>query len=127
MTVDANQREPARPIQVRQESNANSFKVRVLAPLIPRYRDLRRTASVDEPLRIILDSMVLTPDRRLLFVRSSKVAATTLSHLLYRYATGASFDGDIYRARTGIVQGIRYWSESLEPCQWIQSRSQGFP
>lgn len=100
--------------RVRLESDAKSLKVRALALLLPRYRRIRSTLGVDEELRILLGSMVLTPDRRLFYVRSSKAAGSAIVHLLHRYATEGEVGADTWRAEGGLLQGYPHWRDYLD-------------
>jgi hypothetical protein len=85
---------------------------RVLAPFFPKYLVLGALESEPEHLRHVYRNMVLSHDRKLLFVKNHKAACTSTTQILHHYAHGTFYKGNVHRAeRTKIRIGRYHWPE----------------
>jgi len=85
---------------------------RALAPFFPRYRVLLALAQEPAHRRGPLRNLVLSHDRRLMFLRNQKCACTQTTQLLYAYGNNGEFyPGNVHRADRGILSGRYRWPE----------------
>ncbi|MGB8623973.1 MAG: sulfotransferase family 2 domain-containing protein [Paracoccaceae bacterium] len=87
---------------------------RLLAPFFPRYRVLRALDAYPASLRGPLRNLVMTLDRKFLFLRNLKCGCTSISQLMYYYSMGAFYPRHIHRARKGVHLARYDWRE-IEP------------
>lgn len=84
----------------------------LLAPLFPRYRVLVELQKEPAHLRGPLRNLILSHDRRFLFLRNQKCACTQTTQLLYAYANnGATYPGNVHRANQGICPARYRWMD----------------
>ncbi|MCX7890523.1 MAG: sulfotransferase family protein [Rhodobacteraceae bacterium] len=85
---------------------------RLLAPFFPKYRVLGALGAEPEPLRHVYRNLVLSHDRRLLFVKNHKAACTSTAQILHHWAHGTFYKGNIHRAQHAAIRIGRYhWPE----------------
>lgn len=84
---------------------------RLLAPVLPRYRQLRALQEMPLALRGPCRNLILSHDRRLLFLRNQKCACTQTVQLMVHRATGAFWRGNVHRANRGILPARYRWTE----------------
>ena len=90
----------------------HSLLDRVLAPLFPRYRVLVELQKEPPHLRGPLRNLILSHDRRFLFLRNQKCACTQTTQLLYAYGNnGATYPGNVHRANQGIIPARYRWMD----------------
>ncbi|TCM86532.1 sulfotransferase family 2 domain-containing protein [Rhodovulum steppense] len=94
--------------------SAASPLTRALAPFFPRYRSLLALEAYPEHLRGPLRNLVMSTDRRILFLRNLKCACTSVAQLLYYYSEGRFYPRSIHRATRGVYLA-RYWWSEIEP------------
>lgn len=87
---------------------------RALALVFPRYRSHLAIARYPENLHGPLRNMILTTDRKFLFVRNLKCACTSVAQVMYYYGQGRFYPRSIHRAQKGILAARYHWSE-VEP------------
>lgn len=78
------------------------LKTRLLAPFFPRYKSTLAARKMPDEMRTIMQNLVMTEDRRFLFLRNQKAGCTSIAQLMYAYTTGDFYSRTIHRARTGI-------------------------
>lgn len=94
--------------------SASTPLARALSPFFPRYRSLAALDGYPEHLRGALRTLVMSTDRKLLFLRNHRCASTAIAQLLHYYGEGRFHDGSIHRARRGVVLARYAWDE-VEP------------
>ena len=62
------------------------LKYKVLAPFVPRYRELLCRNKLGRPLRLMFEDMVQSADRSLLVVLNPKCATSTTVALVLEYS-----------------------------------------
>jgi len=101
----------SREVYIAPEIGATALS-RLLAPFFPKYRVLNALEAEPAHLRHVCRNLVLSHDRRLLFVKNHKAACTSTSQILHHYAHGRFFEGNIHRAQnTAIRIGRYHWPE----------------
>lgn len=85
-------------------------KTRLLAPFFPRYQVLRDMGPLPVDLRDPLRNLVMTLDKRFLFLRNLKAGCTSVAQLMYYYSMGDFYPRTIHRARKGIHLARYDWS-----------------
>lgn len=98
--------------KVKLESDANTLRVRALALVSPRHRNILSMRDIDERIRIAMGHTVMTADRKLLLVRNSKVGSSSVIQLVYRYALGEKGPEMVDRICPEVIHGFRDW----QPC-----------
>lgn len=84
---------------------------RILAPFFPRYRVLQQLQSEPAHLRGSYRNLILSHDKRLLFLRNQKCACTQTTQFLYAYGNnGQTYKGNVHRADRGIYPARYRWS-----------------
>lgn len=84
---------------------------RLLAPFFPRYAVLTQLQSEPAHLRSPYRNLILSHDKRLLFLRNQKCACTQTTQFLYAYGNGgATYQGNVHRADKGIYPARYRWS-----------------
>lgn len=84
---------------------------RVLAPFFPRYKVLIDLQKEPAHLRSPYRNLILSHDKRLMFLRNQKCACTQTTQLLYAYGNnGATYPGNVHRADKGIYPARYRWS-----------------
>jgi hypothetical protein len=84
----------------------------LLAPFFPRYRVLLDLQKEPAHLRGPLRNLILSHDRRFLFLRNQKCACTQTTQLLYAYGNnGATYPGNVHRANQGIYPARYRWRD----------------
>lgn len=84
---------------------------RLLAPFFPRYKVLSQLQAEPAHLRSPYRNLILSHDKRLLFLRNQKCACTQTTQFLYAYGNqGATYKGNVHRADTGIYPARYRWS-----------------
>ncbi|MCV2881016.1 sulfotransferase family protein [Actibacterium sp. XHP0104] len=102
--------------------DSDDLKTRLLAPFAPRYRVLRQLRAEPRDMRMPLRDLVMTPDRKFLFLRNAKAGCTSIAQILYYYATGEFFPRSIHRAQKGVLLSRYHWADikpvlaSGQPC-----------
>jgi len=85
---------------------------RLLAPFVPRYKVLNELAKEPPHLRGPLRNLILSHDRRFMFLRNQKCACTQTTQLLYAYGNnGETYKGNIHRANHGIYAARYRWMD----------------
>lgn len=93
----------------------NAPLTRLLAPLFPRYRVLRALAQEPAHLRAPYRNLILSHDKRLLFLRNQKCACTQTTQFLYAYGNGGqTYAGNVHRANRGLYPARYHW-ETIKP------------
>jgi hypothetical protein len=87
---------------------------RALALVFPRYRAHLAIARYPEALHGPLRNMILTTDRKCLFVRNLKCACTSVAQMMYFYGEGRFYPRSIHRAQKGILAARYHW-HAVEP------------
>ena len=84
---------------------------RVLAPFFPRYKVLGQLQKEPAHLRSPYRNLILSQDKRLLFLRNQKCACTQTTQCLYAYGNGGqTYPGNVHRADKGIFPARYRWS-----------------
>lgn len=91
--------------------DSNDVKTRLLAPFAPRYRVLRQLRAEPPELRLPYRDLVMTPDRKFLFLRNAKAGCTSIAQILYYYGTGSFYPRSIHRAQSGVLLSRYHWSK----------------
>lgn len=90
----------------------NTLLNRLLAPFFPRYKVLLELEKEPFHLRGPLRNLILSHDRRFLFLRNQKCACTQTTQLLYAYGNhGQTYPGNVHRADRGILAARYRWPE----------------
>ena len=85
---------------------------RALALVSPRMRSHMAIArNYPEEMHGPLRNMILTTDRKFVFVRNLKCACTSIAQLLHYYGTGRFYPRSIHRAQSGILAARYHWPE----------------
>jgi len=95
------------------ETKFGSIKDKMLATVLARYKCKVRISKLPLEYQILLPYTVSTNDKKLLYVKNSKVACTSISHLMYQYSNGFPFEGNIHRDGIKLRHGIHHWQENL--------------
>jgi Sulfotransferase family len=83
----------------------------LLAPFFPRYRVLKQLQTEPAHLRGSYRNLILSHDKRLLFMRNQKCACTQTTQFLYAYGNqGKTYKGNVHRADRGIYPARYRWS-----------------
>lgn len=99
----------------------NTLVNRVLAPFFPRYRVLLALEQEPEVLRGPLRNLIMSHDKRFLFLRNQKCACTQTTQLLYAYGNdGRTYKGNVHRADKGLFAARYRWPE-IKPVFEAQS------
>ena len=94
---------------------------RLLAPFFPRYSVLIALEQEPLALRDTYRNLIMTHDRKLLFLRNQKCACTQTTQVLYAYSNaGATYPGNVHRANRGILPARYNW-QKIKPV--LQARS----
>lgn len=99
-----------RPIRL-MEDEALTLKTRLLAPFFPRYSVLRQMANLPWETRDPLRNLVMTEDRKFLFLRNLKAGCTSIAQMMHYYTTGSFYPRTIHRARTGLHLARYDWAK----------------
>lgn len=91
----------------------NPLKTRILAPFFSRYRARLSIANEPEDLRIIAPNIILTNDRKLVFVKNAKAGCTTVAQALYFYNYSKFFSGRIHGREVGLLQGYELMKDRV--------------
>ena len=98
-----------KPICLTPESNATALN-RLLAPFFPRYRVLLELEREPAHLRVLLRNLILSHDRRFLFLRNQECACTQTTQLLHAYGNaGETYQGNVHRADRGLYAARYRW------------------
>lgn len=90
----------------------NTFVNRLLAPFFPRYGVLLALQKEPAHLRGPLRNLIVTHDRRFMFLRNQKCACTQTTQLLYAYSNnGETYPGNVHRANRGILPARYRWPD----------------
>jgi len=89
-------------------------KDNLLAYFLPRYQHKVNISNLEQGFQIILPFTVSTTDKKLVFVKNSKVACTSMTHLLYEYSYNHPFKGNIHRDGLKFHQGLFWWQENYQ-------------
>lgn len=93
-------------------STQNTVINRLLAPFFPRYKVLIELEKEPEHLRDPLRNLILSRDKRFMFLRNQKCACTQTTQLLYAYSNnGETYPGNVHRANRGILPARYRWPE----------------
>ena len=85
---------------------------RLLAPFFPRYKVLLELQKEPAHLRGPLRNLILSHDRRFLFLRNQKCACTQTTQLLYAYGNnGQTYPGNVHRANQGLYAARYAWMD----------------
>ncbi len=94
---------------------------RILAPFFPRYSVLIALETEPLALRDSYRNLIMTHDRKLLFLRNQKCACTQTTQLLYAYSNnGQTYKGNVHRANRGIFPARYHWP-TIKPVLQAQS------
>ena len=89
----------------------DTLLTRALAPFFPRYRVLMELQKEPAHLRSPYRNLILSHDKRLLFLRNQKCACTQTTQFLYAYGNnGATYMGNVHRADRGIYPARYRWA-----------------
>ncbi len=100
--------------KVKLESDANTLRVRALALVSARHRNILAMRDIDERIRIALGHAVVTEDRKLLFVRNSKVGSSSVIRVVYKHAMGDIGPSMVDRDCPEVLHGFRDWRPCYE-------------
>lgn len=95
------------------ETKLGSKKDAILATVLERYKCKMRISKLPLEYQVLLPYTVSTDDKKLLYVKNSKVACTSISHFMYQYSNGYPFEGNIHRDGIKLRHGIHHWQENL--------------
>lgn len=95
------------------ETKLGSIKDKMLATVLARYKCKVRISKLPLEYQVLLPYTVSTNDKKLLYVKNSKVACTSISHFMYQYSNGYPFEGNIHRDGIKLRHGIHHWQENL--------------
>ena len=93
------------------------LKTALLSPFVQRYRIRQALSKVPEPLQSVLMTTVQSDDGKLVYVKNSKAACTTIAMEIYRYSKGVEFEGRIHRERDNFRQGLEHFEENRAALQ----------
>jgi len=96
------------------ESRFGTAKDLVLANFLTRYKCKMNLSKLPDELQIVLPYTVSTADKKLVFIKNSKAACTSITHLIYEYTHGTSFAGNTHHDNIDLRQGIIHWKDNLE-------------
>lgn len=91
------------------EPQLGSTKDKALACFFARYKYKVQISKLSRDLQIVLPFTVSTADKKLIFVKNSKVACTSITHLLYEYSYEEKFTGNIHRDGLEFHHGLFWW------------------
>jgi hypothetical protein len=90
----------------------NALLTWALAPFFPRYKVLQDLEKEPAHLRGTLRNLIMTEDRRFLYLRNQKCACTQTTQILYAYGhKGETYPGNVHRANEGIVPARYRWRD----------------
>lgn len=89
------------------------MKLRLLSPISKRHRAKRTLLAQPYAIQDIIHQLVLTDDKKMLFVRNFKAGCSSVTHLLYEFSKGHVFAGNISDA-PDFMRGVPYWPH-IEP------------
>ena len=93
-------------------TNQNTWTNHLLAPFFPRYKVLLELQKEPAHLRGPLRNLILSHDRRFLFLRNQKCACTQTTQFLYAYGNhGEIYPGNVHRASRGIYAARYDWMD----------------
>ena len=93
-------------------TNQNTLLNRLLAPFFPRYKVLLELEKEPAHLRGPLRNLILSHDRRFLFLRNQKCACTQTTQFLYAYGNhGETYPGNVHRAARGLYAARYHWPD----------------
>ena len=95
------------------EQKYGSIKDTVLSTVLARYKCKVGISKLPLEYQVFLPFTVSTDDKKLVYVKNSKVACTSISHLMYQYSNGHSFEGNIHSDSIPLRHGIYHWKENL--------------
>ncbi len=104
-------RSPAKTVYLAKEKT--SLKYVALRPFVQRYRDLQEFHRIDKQLKCILPDIVQSDDGRLLFVKNSKAACTTVTNVIYEYSKGKVCSDAVHSQTDDFVHGFNHWRSHL--------------
>lgn len=88
----------------------DTLLTRVLAPFFPRYKVLMDLQREPARLRSPYRNLILSHDKRLMFLRNQKCACTQTTQFLYAYGNGGrTYNGNVHRADKGIFAARYRW------------------
>ncbi|WP_168733026.1 sulfotransferase family 2 domain-containing protein [Aliigemmobacter aestuarii] len=100
-----------KPVYLAPDTN-NTLVNRLLAPFFPRYRVLMELEREPLHMRGPLRNLILSHDKRFLFLRNQKCACTQTTQLLYAYGNlGETYPGNVHRADKGIYAARYRWPD----------------
>ena len=99
--------------KIQMQKPLHPLKYRMLAPFSERYKTKAKIAASAMPLQTIVPHIVMSDDRKLLFVQNSKAGCTSASHLIYEYSRGNRYEGKIHARDAGLHRGLSYFDDAL--------------
>jgi len=94
------------------EAEFGASKEVLLSYFLPRYQHKVNISKLEKDFQIVLPYTASTTDKKLVFVKNSKVACTSIAHLLYEYSYNKKFQGNIHRDGLNFHHGIYWWQEN---------------
>lgn len=95
------------------EQKYGSIKDTVLSTVLTRYKCKESISKLPVEYQVFLPFTVSTDDKKLVYVKNSKVACTSISHLMYQYSNRHPFEGNIHSDSIPLRHGIYHWQENL--------------
>jgi len=96
------------------EPKLGSTKDKALAYFFARYKYKMQLSKLPRELQIVLPFTASTADNKLIFVKNSKVACTSIAHLLYEYSYGKKFVGNIHKDGLEFQHGLFWWETNKQ-------------
>lgn len=80
------------------------------------YRVRWGQQKVPDKHQLILESILVSPDEKLIYVKNAKAGSTTITRAFYHYANGKPFPSPkgIHRPVAKLRQGVQYWHENYQ-------------
>ncbi len=92
------------------EKSHSMLKARLLAPFAKRYAIRSKMQAVPEDIRNVYQHMIMSPDKKILFLKNSKAGCTSVTHLIIEYSTGKSVE-KVHNYSDGVYHHWKHWEE----------------
>lgn len=86
-------------------------KDRFLRWISPKHASRFRLGQLDDALSLTVQSLVVSRDKRLCYIKNAKAGCSTLTSIMYQYDHGRA-SHDPHGEKT-VQQGLRYWESNL--------------
>ncbi len=97
-------------VAIPHEKKHSMFKARLLAPFAKRYAIRNKMQVVPEDIRNVYQHMIMSQDKKILFLKNSKAGCTSVAHLIIKYSTGTVAE-NVHRHSDGVYHAWEYWEE----------------